>query len=87
MSTNKRQKTILLVQSSIKSQKSMKDALQKLFKNTVFSAYDEEWCNLTLEKLCDEVAIIKSGKIVKIGKMKNIKGDKSLEKVFLESEA
>lgn len=38
------------------------------------------------EKLCDEVAIIKNGKIVKTGKMKNIKGDKSLEKVFLESE-
>lgn len=38
------------------------------------------------EKLCDEVAIIKKGKIVKTGKMKNIKGDKSLEKVFLELE-
>ena len=38
------------------------------------------------EKLCDEVAIIKNGKIVKTGKMKNIKGDKSLEKVFLELE-
>ena len=38
------------------------------------------------EKLCDEVAIIKNGKIVKICKMKNIKGDKSLEKVFLELE-
>ena len=36
------------------------------------------------EKLCDEVAIIKNGKIIKTGKMKNIKGDKSLEKVFLE---
>ena len=38
------------------------------------------------EKLCDEVAIIKKGKIVKTGKMKKIKGDKSLEKVFLELE-
>lgn len=36
------------------------------------------------EKLCDRVAIIKDGKIVKIGKMKDIKGDESLEKVFLE---
>lgn len=36
------------------------------------------------EKLCDRVAIIKKGKIVKIGKMKDIKGDESLEKVFLE---
>ena len=36
------------------------------------------------EKLCDRVAIIKSGEIVKIGKMKDIKGDESLEQVFLE---
>lgn len=36
------------------------------------------------EKLCDRVAIIKKGKIVKIGKMKEIKGDESLEQVFLE---
>ena len=36
------------------------------------------------EKLCDRVAIIKKGKIVKIGKMKDIKGDESLEQVFLE---
>ncbi len=36
------------------------------------------------EKLCDRVAIIKSGQIVKIGKMKYIKGDESLEEVFLE---
>lgn len=36
------------------------------------------------EKLCDRVAIIKNGKIVKIGKMKDIKGDESLEEVFLE---
>ena len=37
-----------------------------------------------MEKLCDRVAIIKSGKIVKMGKMKDIKGDESLEEVFLE---
>ena len=39
------------------------------------------------EKLCSEVAIIKNGKLVKTGSMKEIKGDKSLEKVFLELEA
>ncbi|MBR2712540.1 MAG: ABC transporter ATP-binding protein [Bacilli bacterium] len=38
------------------------------------------------EKLCDRVAIIKKGKIVKVGKMKDIKGDESLEQVFLELE-
>ena len=36
------------------------------------------------EKLCDRVAIIKKGEIIKIGKMKDIKGDESLEQVFLE---
>ena len=38
------------------------------------------------EKLCDRVAIIKNGNIIKIGKMKDIKGDSSLEEVFLELE-
>ena len=38
------------------------------------------------EKLCSKVAIIKNGEIVKTGNMKDIKGDKSLEKVFLELE-
>ena len=39
------------------------------------------------EKLCDRVAIVKKGQIVKVGDMKAIRGDKSLEKVFLELEA
>ena len=39
------------------------------------------------EKLCSKVAIIKNGEIIKTGSMKEIKGDKSLEKVFLELEA
>ena len=38
------------------------------------------------EKLCSKVAIIKNGKLIKTGSMKDIKGDKSLEKVFLELE-
>ena len=38
------------------------------------------------EKLCDKVAIIKQGKIVKTGKMSEIKGDETLEQVFLELE-
>ncbi len=36
------------------------------------------------EKLCDKVAIIKDGKIITSGTMKEVKGNKSLEKVFLE---
>ena len=38
------------------------------------------------EKLCSRVAIIKKGELVKVGSMKQVKGDKSLEKVFLELE-
>ena len=38
------------------------------------------------EKLCSRVAIIKNGKILKSGSMKDIKGDKSLESVFMELE-
>lgn len=38
------------------------------------------------EKLCDKVAIIKEGKLIKTGTMKQVKGDKSLESVFLELE-
>lgn len=38
------------------------------------------------EKLCSRVAIIKNGKLVKVGSMKEIKGDTSLENVFLELE-
>ncbi len=36
------------------------------------------------EKLCDKVAIIKEGKLVKTGTMEEVKGDSSLENVFLE---
>ncbi len=36
------------------------------------------------EKLCDKVAIIKDGKLIKTGTMDEVKGDSSLESVFLE---
>ncbi|MBQ6504957.1 MAG: ABC transporter ATP-binding protein [Flexilinea sp.] len=39
------------------------------------------------EKLCDKVAIVKQGKLVKTGTMDEVKGDDSLEEVFLELEA
>lgn len=38
------------------------------------------------EKLCDKVAIIKDGKLIKCGTMEEVKGDSSLESVFLELE-
>ena len=36
------------------------------------------------EKLCDKVAIIKGGKLIRFGTMEEVKGDESLESVFLE---
>lgn len=39
------------------------------------------------EKLCDKVAIIKGGKLIRSGTMEEVKGDDSLEEVFLELEA
>ena len=38
------------------------------------------------EKLCDKVAIIKAGKLIRSGSMEEVKGDDSLEDVFLELE-
>lgn len=38
------------------------------------------------EKLCDKVAIIKGGKLIRSGAMEEVKGDESLEDVFLELE-
>ena len=38
------------------------------------------------EKLCDKVAIIKGGRLIRSGTMEEVKGDNSLEEVFLELE-
>ena len=38
------------------------------------------------EKLCDKVAIIKGGRLIRSGTMDEVKGDESLERVFLELE-
>ena len=38
------------------------------------------------EKLCDKVAIIKEGKLIRSGTMEEVKGDDTLEDVFLELE-
>ena len=39
------------------------------------------------EKLCDKVAILRKGKLIASGTMDEVKGDQSLEAVFLELEA
>ena len=38
------------------------------------------------EKLCDKVAIIRGGRLIRSGTMEEVKGDESLESVFLELE-
>ena len=38
------------------------------------------------EKLCDKVAIIKEGRLIRSGTMEEVRGDASLEEVFLELE-
>ena len=38
------------------------------------------------EKLCDKVAIIRGGRLIRSGTMEEVKGDDSLEDVFLELE-
>ena len=38
------------------------------------------------EKLCDKVAIIRDGKLIRSGTMEDVRGDSSLESVFLELE-
>ena len=44
-----------------------------------------EACNQA-EKICDKVAIIKEGQLIRSGTMAEVKGDTSLENVFLELE-
>ena len=61
----------------------MKELMKKMVKEGKTIFFSTHILDVA-EKLCDHVAIIKAGKIVKTGKMKDIKGDSSLEQVFLE---
>lgn len=63
----------------------MKEVMRELAKNSGTIFFSTHILDVA-EKLCDRVAIVKKGKIVKVGDMKKIRGDKSLEKVFLELE-
>ena len=36
------------------------------------------------EKICDKIAIIKDGKLISCGSIDEVKGDKSLENIFME---
>ena len=61
----------------------MKNIMKSMVKENKTIFYSTHILDVA-EKICDRVAIIKSGKIVKVGKMNEIKGDESLEQVFLE---
>ena len=63
----------------------IKEILNEMVKEKKIVFYSTHILDVA-EKLCSRVAIIKNGKLIKSGKMKDIKGDKSLEKVFMELE-
>ena len=63
----------------------IKEVLNEMVKEGKIVFYSTHILDVA-EKLCSRVAIIKNGKLVKSGSMKEIKGDKSLEKVFMELE-
>ncbi len=63
----------------------MKEVMQEMIKDGKTIFFSTHILDVA-EKLCSRVAIVKKGKLVKVGTMKEVKGDKSLEKVFLELE-
>ena len=63
----------------------MKEVLNEMTKEGKTIFYSTHILDVA-EKLCTRVAIIKGGKLIKSGRMSEVKGDKSLEKVFMELE-
>ena len=63
----------------------IKEILNEMVKENKIVFYSTHILDVA-EKLCSRVTIIKNGKLIKSGSMKEIKGDKSLEKVFMELE-
>ena len=61
----------------------IKEILNEMVKEDKIIFYSTHILDVA-EKLCTRVAIVKNGKLIKSGSMKEIKGDKSLEKVFME---
>ena len=61
----------------------IKEVLNEMAKEKKIVFYSTHILDVA-EKLCSRVAIIKNGKLIKSGSMKEIKGDESLEKVFME---
>ncbi|MCR5483599.1 MAG: ABC transporter ATP-binding protein [Bacilli bacterium] len=63
----------------------VKEIMRELTKNGTTIFFSTHILEVA-EKLCSRVGIIKKGKLVSVGTMKDVKGDKSLESVFLELE-
>ena len=63
----------------------IKEILNEMVKENKIIFYSTHILDVA-EKLCSRVAIIKNGKLIKCGSMNEIKGDKSLENVFMELE-
>ena len=63
----------------------IKEVLQEMVSEGKIVFYSTHILDVA-ERLCSRVAIIKEGKLVKCGDMNDVKGDKSLEKVFMELE-
>ena len=63
----------------------MKEIMKKMVKDGKTIFFSTHILDVA-EKLCTRVAIIKKGELVKVGSMRTVKGDKSLEKIFLELE-
>jgi len=64
----------------------MKEIMRKMAKDGKTIFFSTHILDVA-EKLCSRVAIVRGGKIVETGSMDEVRGDKSLEKVFLELES
>src|SRR5690554_1339168 len=69
-----------------KASHATKELMKEMCENEGASVFFSTHVLEVAEKLCDKVAIIKNGKIVAMGPMDEIRGDKTLEDVFLELE-
>ena len=63
----------------------MKEVMHKMAKDGKTIFFSTHILDVA-EKLCTRVAIVKQGKVVEVGSMNRVRGNKSLEKVFLELE-
>lgn len=61
----------------------MKELMKELSKNGTIIFFSTHILEVA-EKFCDTVGIIRKGELIKLGTMKEVKGDKSLENVFME---